>query len=97
MRAYHWPGNIRELRNVLDRARLYADDGVIRAQDLPPGLGVPDMAPVAERRMAGLRDAGDEALRKQILLFRGTRRELARALGMSERTLYRRLKDLGIG
>ncbi len=32
MRAYHWPGNIRELRNVLDRARLYADDGVIRAK-----------------------------------------------------------------
>ncbi|MBP0637391.1 sigma 54-dependent transcription regulator FisR [Cupriavidus sp. AcVe19-6a] len=96
MRAYHWPGNIRELRNVLDRARLYADDGVIRAKDLPPGLGEAGMAPVAHR-MAGDRETDDEALRAQVRQFRGTRRELARALGMSERTLYRRLRDLGIG
>ncbi|TPQ25966.1 sigma 54-dependent transcription regulator FisR [Cupriavidus pinatubonensis] len=97
MRAYHWPGNIRELRNVLDRARLYADDGVIRAKDLPPGLEEAGMAPAAHRRMADARETDDEALREQVRQFRGTRRELARTLGMSERTLYRRLRELGIG
>ncbi|CAG2160046.1 sigma 54-dependent transcription regulator FisR [Cupriavidus numazuensis] len=97
MRAYHWPGNIRELRNVLDRARLYADDGVIRAKDLPPGIGEAGMAPVAQRRMAGARESDDAVLREQVRQFQGTRRELARALGMSERTLYRRLQSLGIG
>ncbi|WP_029043106.1 MULTISPECIES: sigma 54-dependent transcription regulator FisR [Cupriavidus] len=97
MRAYHWPGNIRELRNVLDRARLYADDGVIRVKDLPPGLGEPVLAPVARRHMPGARESDDEALRERVRSFKGTRRALAHALGMSERSLYRRLKELGIG
>ena len=35
MQAHDWPGNIRELRNVLDRARLFADDGIVRAENLP--------------------------------------------------------------
>ncbi|CAG9185744.1 sigma 54-dependent transcription regulator FisR [Cupriavidus pinatubonensis] len=96
MRAYHWPGNIRELRNVLDRARLYADDGVIRAKDLPPGLVEAGMAPVARPGPADAWKTDDEALRERVRQFRGTRRDLAQALGMSERTLYRRLRDLGI-
>ncbi|QYY29278.1 MULTISPECIES: sigma 54-dependent transcription regulator FisR [Cupriavidus] len=96
MRAYHWPGNIRELRNVLDRARLYADDGVIRAKDLPPGLVETGMAPVTRPGPADGWRTDDEALRERVRQFRGTRRDLAQALGMSERTLYRRLRDLGI-
>ena len=39
LQAHGWPGNIRELRNVLDRARLFVDDGVVRAEHLPDGLG----------------------------------------------------------
>ena len=39
MQAHDWPGNIRELRNVLERARLFADDGVLRAENLPEPLG----------------------------------------------------------
>ncbi|WP_423199135.1 Sigma-54 factor interaction domain-containing protein [Cupriavidus sp. H19C3] len=97
MRAYRWPGNIRELRNVLDRARLYADDGVIRAKDLPRGLGETAPVPIAPRLVPAVRETDDAALRERVLAFRGTRRELAQSLGMSERTLYRRLKELGLG
>lgn len=35
MEAYHWPGNVRQLINVLERAQILADDGVIRSRDLP--------------------------------------------------------------
>ncbi len=106
--AHHWPGNIRELRNVLERARLLADDGVIRGRDLPEGLGqVPALAPAdeaarppADHRIwwSGQRRRGldDETLRAQAAAFEGTRRELAQALGLSERTLYRRLKRWGL-
>ena len=99
MQAYPWPGNIRELRNVLERARLYADDGVIRAKDLPPGLGEPDagFATAVAHRASGRPESDDDALRARVRDFKGTRHALARALGMSERTLYRRLKALGIG
>ena len=97
MGAYRWPGNIRELRNVLDRARLYADDGVIRAKDLPRGLGETVPTPIAPRPVPAVRETDDAALRERVLAFRGSRRELAQSLGMSERTLYRRLKELGLG
>lgn len=100
MHAYHWPGNIRELRNVLERARLYADDGVIRAKDLPPWRDDPGTAPrpalAAAYRAPTGQHHDDDALHAQVLAFKGTRRVLAQSLGMSERTLYRRLKALGI-
>jgi transcriptional regulator with GAF, ATPase, and Fis domain len=35
LQRHSWPGNIRELRNVLERASLFADDGVIRSTHLP--------------------------------------------------------------
>lgn len=90
LRRHPWPGNIRELRNVLERARLFADDGEIRPEHLPAGL---DAAAVAVP-VAKLAAAGDFVAYVQN--FGGTRKELAQALGLSERTLYRRLKDAGL-
>ena len=85
-----WPGNIRELRNVLDRASLFADDGVIR-------LGQLLAAPVEQGSASGLPVRGDSIpLAELHATFGGTRKELAAHLGLSERTLYRRLKALGI-
>ncbi|HJV83906.1 MAG TPA: sigma-54-dependent Fis family transcriptional regulator [Noviherbaspirillum sp.] len=97
LQAYGWPGNVRELRNVLDRALLFCDDGVIRPEHLPPDLS--SEAPV--RPMFGHSSmphvkSDDDLLRKAVAAFQGTRRELAAHLGMSERTLYRRLKVLGL-
>ena len=102
LQAHTWPGNIRELRNVLERARLFADDGIVRAEHLPPEFGHPtpwphSPAPVPPgspaRPTAG---GGEEDLAQLLSSFPGTRRELAEHLGMSERTLYRRLKALGL-
>ena len=81
-----WPGNIRELRNVLERAGLFADDGVIRTEQLPvaPAAAPPAPAPAAANSLAAV-----------AATFGGTRAELAGHLGISERTLYRRLKAQG--
>lgn len=81
-----WRGNVRELRNVLERASLFADDGVIRAEYLRA-------APVEAVR-APAPDAS--SLSELLPTFDGTRRELAAHLGLSERTLYRRLKARGL-
>nr|WP_280529140.1 sigma 54-interacting transcriptional regulator [Burkholderia perseverans] len=89
--AYAWPGNIRELRNVLERACLFADDGVIRVEHLPDAL----RAPPADEAARGAPD--DDTLRQVARTFRGTRKALAARLGMSERTLYRRMRALGLG
>ena len=85
-----WPGNIRELRNVLERASLFADDGVIRVEQLLA-------APVEQGAVSATPARGDSIpLAELHASFGGTRKELAAHLGLSERTLYRRLKALGI-
>jgi transcriptional regulator with PAS, ATPase and Fis domain len=106
LRAYRWPGNIRELRNVLERASLFADDGVIRPQHLPdalqrgasPTLAAAPVTAAATAAAFGLpRKVSDAELVRAAAAFRGKRSELAAQLGISERTLYRRLKALGAG
>lgn len=93
LKLYPFPGNIRELRNIMERARLFTDDGVIRAQDLPLEVRAPQSLPTALRPIAG-HDL--ESLAHALQTFDGSRSELAKHLGLSERTLYRRLKALGI-
>jgi DNA-binding NtrC family response regulator len=86
--AYDFPGNIRELRNVLERASLLCDGEIIGVEHLP--------APIAQRPVDACRPRRPPAelagaLHAAMLDDHQTRRELARRLGMSERTLYRRL------
>ena len=101
LQAHSWPGNIRELRNVLERARLFADDGVIRVEHLPAALGAgaplaAPTAPLAPPLAGHLGEIEDAAIRHLVATTRGTRKEMAQQLGLSERTLYRRLKALGL-
>jgi transcriptional regulator with PAS, ATPase and Fis domain len=101
LQAHAWPGNLRELRNVLDRARLFADDGVIRAEHMPAGdaAGATAVRHIAAPPFAHPERPGklrDDDLVRLAEAFAGTRKELAGHLGLSERTLYRRLKALGV-
>ena len=98
LQAYDWPGNIRELRNVLERARLYADDGVVRVEHLPDHVGQVTVVRAAGEvpQGTGALHLDDAALKRWAEAYTGTRRELAQQLGLSERTLYRRLKAIGL-
>lgn len=87
--VYPFPGNIRELRNILERARLFADEGVIEPEHLPEDV----VSLPAEVRANASRPAD---LIQVLSHFKGSRSELAKHLGISERTLYRRLKAAGI-
>lgn len=103
LHAHNWPGNIRELRNVLERARLFADDGVVRPEHLPEWLhGLPHPLPPAAPATsasppppAPARDV-DAEIRRMVQDSQLSRREMAESLGLSERTFYRRLKALGL-
>lgn len=100
LQAHDWPGNIRELRNVLDRARLFADDGIVRAEHLPEPVGHPEgrerHAPPGGSSTPERASDDDAELKRLVQAGRLTRLEMARKLGLSERTLYRRLKALGL-
>lgn len=83
--AYDFPGNVRELRNLLERASLLSDHDLIAVDHL-------QLAPctVKAKSPAELDEAG---FREAVAAHRGSRRSLAQKLGMSERTLYRRLNS----
>ena len=98
LETYDFPGNIRELRNVLERASLLADNGVIGPEHLPKELR-DDRGAVANgtrRGTSSLREAERAALREQLARHSGSRRSLAASLGISERTLYRKLREYGL-
>jgi len=90
---YPWPGNIRELQNVLERAVILCRDG-IEPRDLPESLS----RPVHEVSESGgtLRDREKEAIIAALKNNRGNRRRAAEELGLSRRTLQYRLKEFGL-
>jgi transcriptional regulator with PAS, ATPase and Fis domain len=102
--AHPFPGNVRELRNVLERASLMCDGETIGPEHLPEELlgveaeTVPSHEPAPSSALSGdaldLDEVQRQALLRAVRSHRGSRRELARRLGISERTLYRRLKAL---
>lgn len=92
LQAHSFPGNIRELRNILERAQLFADNGIIRIEHLPEEVR-------GEGGQAGVRRGTQDErgrLAHALESFAGSRSELAKHLGMSERTLCRRLRELGL-
>ena len=89
LKAYRYPGNIRELRNALERARLFVGDGEITADVLPPVIRGVRATP-----RAGAKATRDTDLTRALATFTGTRSDLAHELGLSERTLYRRLRAI---
>jgi DNA-binding NtrC family response regulator len=94
LRDYDFPGNVRELRNLLERACLLTDGDEIDLRHLP--AGTLDQVLRSTRKTGEKSKLSDEQLLDVAKNFPGSRRELARHLNLSERTLYRRLKELGI-
>jgi two-component system response regulator HydG len=92
--AYDFPGNIRELRNVLERAVLLADGDTIDAEHLPGDLNpaAPRLLPAGESgAILPLEQAEFHYVRWALEQVKGDKKALARLLGISERTLYRKL------
>ena len=101
-----WPGNIRELRNVLERAALHADSAELGEADIRRALGTlqplettagaPHAAPVGDFQQA--RAAFErELIAAALAQHQGNVVEAARALGLGRSTLYRKMAELGLG
>lgn len=93
LRNYHFPGNIRELRNLLERAMLMSDgDLLILDAELGDCCVAKARAPMP---LVTLEEAERRYVRQALEQLDGDRKELARRLGVSERTLYRKLATEG--
>ena len=62
LKRYPWPGNIRELRNVMERAGVIAQDGVITPEDLPESIRRMEASPTRERPREDASGAFDDGL-----------------------------------
>lgn len=98
LERYSWPGNVRQLVNALQRAKILAEDEVIRIENLPPEI-------VASADTAAAPPPGahcdldtlnklhiEEVYRKH----KGNKARTARALGIGRRTLYRLIEKFGL-
>lgn len=92
--AYPWPGNIRELRNVIEYAFAIGEGPMLAADELPPELrGEP---PPRSTRGHGMSPEDDEKARilEALAVAKGVRSQAAELLGISRTTLWRKMREL---
>ena len=95
-----WKGEVRELENIIERLMIFASSEILRADDLPG-----EVLQIKEARKEMQTEILREAVKKferdyisrQLESQDGHRGKTARALGISEATLYRKMEELGIG
>ena len=97
LQAYHWPGNIRELRNVIERAVLLASGGAITPADLPltgpaPATRAAPATEIAPDSLEELERRHIESVLRQASWHQG---KAAQLLGISTKTLYRKIREYG--
>ncbi|MBS3734331.1 MAG: sigma-54-dependent Fis family transcriptional regulator [Phycisphaerae bacterium] len=94
--SYPWPGNIRQLRNVVENMVVLASGKMLTVDDLPGEIHRrPGGQPHQARQLAGmsLDEAEKELIRSTLKMVDGNREQAAKMLGIGERTLYRKIKE----
>jgi DNA-binding NtrC family response regulator len=96
LQGHQWPGNVRELKNLIERAVIFCENGPIRSSHLSPqyrrtarGAGVE----LSDKFAASARQIIGEAVSRS----GGSKSEAARILHIDRKTLYNRMKKLGMG
>lgn len=92
--SYSWPGNIRELANVMERAQILAEEDIITPEDLPDNLRTTTAAPTAEANATpyNLENLERRTVIAALQQLKGNKVNTAKALGISRRALYRLLE-----
>lgn len=97
LETYEWPGNVRQLRNTLESMIVMSDKSTLGMNDLPPALLRNERDTVlAVPPDATIRDLEKSAILRTLEECQGNRTRAAESLGISVRTLQRRLHHWGI-
>jgi two-component system, NtrC family, response regulator AlgB len=93
--GYKWPGNLRELRNVIERAVILAAGEIIGLRDLPDQFGSKPEPGIAVGSRVTIDALEAEHIRRVLAISRNLE-EAARTLGIDPATLYRKRQKLGL-
>jgi PAS domain S-box-containing protein len=91
---YDYPGNVRELENIIEQAFVLCRGGMIEMHHLPPELRPFGSIAAAQFRPASLRAMEKHLICETLQRYRGNRGKAARELGIDASTLYRKIKAL---
>lgn len=102
LKDFDWPGNIRELENVIERLMISSDDEVITKRQTEREIGVPtdlsgaDLSGIEGRSHEELMDAYEKSILESMLAKYKRASEVGRALNVNKSTLSRRMKKYGL-
>ena len=98
LRSHGWPGNIRQLRNVVERSLLVSEGGVLLPEHLPPEVRLGESAPRerghAEGEFLPLKEMENRHIRRALALTGGNLGHTAEILGIHRNTLRQKLRKL---
>ncbi len=91
---YDWPGNVRQLKNVIERAAVMAKGEKITLKDLPEDFPARNMDTFEEQPIKSLKELERQAINEALLLCNGNKSLAAKRLGISRKTFYKWLREM---
>jgi len=96
LQQYHWPGNVRQLRNVIENLVLFSNGTEIDVDDLPADLLTGHSDEITLAIGVPLDQIERKLIERTLVATNGNRTKAAELLGISRRTLLRKLKELSL-
>lgn len=96
LKEYPWPGNIRQLENAMVYAVVMTQDGIIKANNLPNELKYSNSINYENNNRMTIKEAEKIRIQEAIQYTGNNKNQVAKILGLSKTTVYRKIKEYGI-
>ncbi|MFH1037041.1 MAG: sigma-54 dependent transcriptional regulator [PVC group bacterium] len=96
LQAYHWPGNVRELKNCMESMMALTKKSVLGVDDIPSPIKSERPAKLPPGADLQIKTAEKELIRSALDRAGGNKQKAAGLLGISRRTLYRKMEEYGL-
>ncbi len=96
LQVYSWPGNIRELKHVIERMVVMAKGGSLTLKDLPKDIREAQSVPAPGKIVLNRKESEIENIRRALTQTNGNQSKAAALLGVTRKTLFNKIKRYGL-